>query len=355
MASLGICDTALRLWAPGRLYYRPEEQFIRVGPDWEDSIRFDRKQLIAQDTYGDLAHFSCDESLREYRQITFATDELGFRNFKHKKDRPVEIILLGDSFAMGSGTTQDKTLGSLLADQTKTNVYNLSIPSTPREQAINLLAESLKLNLGRGATLVWVLFEGNDLNDFVPIIEPLRAKPRSSLEKLTVMIGTLRGRSPIHKLLIGSWQGCVTSHLVLSRDIAPVGPVLFYKPYEESLARPESSVQSSIGWANIVQVFKTVADTARALDLKVLVAVAPTKEQVYVQKSEGPSLFSNLLREQASALDFDFLDLKPNLVKEGADLLNERTLLYWRDDTHWNEFGHQVVAQAIAAHLERAH
>jgi hypothetical protein len=62
-----------------------------------------------------------------------------------------------------------------------------------------------------------------------------------------------------------------------------------------------------------------------------------------------------LLRREALARSFDFLDLKLPLVHT-ADILHakESKMLWWKDDTHWNVEGHRVVSDILLRDLNMA-
>jgi hypothetical protein len=58
--------------------------------------------------YGESAQASNMAKYREYRVMRYGLDPFGFRN-DHIPDGPLDVIVLGDSFAAGTDTTQDQT------------------------------------------------------------------------------------------------------------------------------------------------------------------------------------------------------------------------------------------------------
>ena len=83
----------------------------------------------------------------ETRSIDFITDSYGFRN-KPLDEGPVyDILLLGDSFTVGNGTTQESTWATLLSSRYNLKVYNLAIPGSPWHSYVNLAMEMERLDI----------------------------------------------------------------------------------------------------------------------------------------------------------------------------------------------------------------
>jgi hypothetical protein len=195
-------------------------------------------------------------------------------------------------------------------------------------------------------------FEGNDLDEVSSITKPIEAIKRSTSQKYLQLFYTFQSSSPIRKLLGAFWLDCTTADMVLKRVLPKAGTVLFFKPYESSMTRTFDAVSSSIGWKNIKLAFETMQGISKENGFSVYVVLAPTKAQVYVDKSILPSALSLLLQEETKQRSFSFIDLKPYLIQKSEALLREKgDLLWWRDDTHWNEIGHEVVADVLTSHL----
>jgi len=91
------------------LDYRPENFLTTQSDMFKGLLRFNRNSTFRGTVHGDLAAMSGIREAREPREVEFITDERGFRN------RPMDYehaggILLGDSFALGAGTTQNATV-----------------------------------------------------------------------------------------------------------------------------------------------------------------------------------------------------------------------------------------------------
>jgi lysophospholipase L1-like esterase len=88
------------------------------------------------------------------------------------------------------------------------------------------------------------------------------------------------------------------------------------------------------------------------------VILLPTKGEVYrwllderepVREDSDPSGFAEAILEACDRLGLRCFDSKPYLVERARLLLQESgSLLWWRDDTHLNDHGHEAVAAFIA-------
>jgi hypothetical protein len=95
-----------------------------------------------------------------------------------------------------------------------------------------------------------------------------------------------------------------------------------------------------------------MASLARRFNFTVTVLLAPCEEQLYAPYFDGfppitePPHVLNFFADLSQRAGFDTIDLLP-LLRPYA----EHELLYFRDDAHWNERGHAVVAGIVADYL----
>ncbi len=95
-----------------------------------------------------------------------------------------------------------------------------------------------------------------------------------------------------------------------------------------------------------------MAELARVHGFRVTVAVAPCAVRLYAPyvdtlrpELEGPHLIDQLL---AASRRHGFITI--DLLQELRPYA-DRELLHFRDDDHWNERGHEVVAEIVARRL----
>jgi hypothetical protein len=97
------------------------------------------------------------------------------------------------------------------------------------------------------------------------------------------------------------------------------------------------------------------------LGLRTVVLILPTKGEVYpwilkgANKPSGEpraSGFSRAVLTACRRLGLSCLDVKPYFMQE-ADRIwaSKGELLWWRDDTHLNGHGHEVLAKFVARHV----
>ena len=100
----------------------------------KDGVYVKNQNIIIQQPYGDLIAVTKNhkdfENLIEPREIEFITDKLGYRNRKLFKSP--DLILVGDSFIVGNGVTQNEILSEQLSIKNDIDVYSLSYPGGPK-------------------------------------------------------------------------------------------------------------------------------------------------------------------------------------------------------------------------------
>lgn len=336
---------------------RPAERYIHRWPPLPRLQRYDAGVNFVGLTYGDLAAVSGRRDWREWHRIRFVTDEYGFRNEPPPAGaaaRPLDLIVLGDSFGVAAATTQEETLSGVLARDYRLNVYNLSVSREgPRQQYANLVLEGKRMNTREGACVLWLIFAGNDLDDqYDPELEdPVPARP-GVFARLAAGVVDFRARSPVRRLLSGN-----DSRSVIERKFIDGRRVLFNQYYAERRWRTAEEVMRHPNFGHLQTTLGAMRRLAGERRLRVSVALVPSKEEVYPWVLDGatawsagakPSGFSDVLRRLCEQLGFRFLDLKPALL-EDARRENEKSgaLLWWTDDSHWNGVGQRAAARAI--------
>jgi hypothetical protein len=358
-----VCDLVARPLMPYILEPRPTELFPRAWPPQPHVLRYVANVHFEGITFGDIAAMSPRKDLREGRRVTFITDNDGFRNDSSNwaTDRPLDLIVLGDSFCAASGTTQEQIISNVLAKDHGLNVYNLSLAGHgPLQEYATLVLENDRLKEREGTTVLWVLFTGNDLDDFYyPDLETSSPPILSWRDRLATSYASFRERSAVRQLIARS----DLSGLLVSRTAPDGRAVLFFKPYVDRTRRTVDEVRHHPNFDHLQTTFTLMRQFAQSKHLRVVVAVAPSKEEVYSwllnrepewTSSKEPSGFSVVAREFCDLNGFKFFDLKPTLIEASEKKFKESgELLWWRDDTHWNAVGQRVAAAAIYETLLR--
>lgn len=360
--TLTVSDLCLRPFMGPRLQSSPMNLFTRKLPELPLLGRWDPHVRFSGETYGDLAAMVGDPGLREPHQIVFQTDAAGFRN--DSVPAQVDLVVLGDSFGAWAGVTQDKMVSHLLARRLGVRTYNLSFPASgPWQQYVNFAIESPRLVFAPGARLMWLLYTGNDLDDDYGDTWRIEELPwRSGFNAWRVRYKTFRGRSPLHQLLdhLG-WRMTrrrTMAENVLKMELPDGRPMLFLKAQEEWPWRSESEVREHYNFSNLTRTLEAMKDLADRRDVRLSVVVLPTKGEVYpwILKRRPPtpddarsSGFFQAVQSACEDLGLTCADAKPHFVREAQRLFSSTgDLLWWRDDTHLNERGHEVLAEFLA-------
>src|SRR3954469_5014049 len=170
---IGVVEVALRLLPAETFSYRAWEA---VSVDAVPGAPFGPLHTYNNPTtYGDLAALGNLTDAREYRSERFTTDRLGYRNPPALADgAPIDAILLGTSFSVGAGMSDEDTLVAQLSRQSGQTVYNgsgaeyLQATAVARAQS---LAGSLNL---RHRLVIYEHLEPHDPPPRWPIEEQAR-------------------------------------------------------------------------------------------------------------------------------------------------------------------------------------
>jgi len=320
--------------------------------------------------YGDLASDALLRSARlfaavaERRYESYRIDAHGFRDTSPLERS--EIFALGDSYTFGS-TDQSRNWVARLETLVGQPVYNLGITGASPPQEVLVLQHVM----ARGARLrhvLWMLTEANDLDDdYDPPRRPsAEITPEGVVDVVKDAVRALRdevrGQSLLRRALTGDFVIGVRQagpsaedplmaearHRRIPLYHSPrLGYKLFHPAYVERAARPASAVERHPNRPRLDHVFADMRALAARAGFRVTVVIAPSDARLYarafgLEVSAEPHLIT-YLAALALRNGFDVVDLHALLIPYA-----ERELLYWRDDTHWNDRGHALVAQLIA-------
>lgn len=341
-------DISLRWLLAGKLAYRAHDRLFEYSPVYDEEFRYKPNAHITHKSSGDLANFACLQNPQEVRAISFKTDSYGFRNDREADAAsPIQILVLGDSFGVGVGMSQEDTWWNVLSARFDDKLYNLSLPGNPRDEAMVLKRELPRLQLAQDAVMLWLIFEGNDLDDTSNPQLGFDYTRLGIVNALQARLANLQHNSPIRRLVESLSYKCKRDALVVEREVGQLGNAFFLRAFDVPLLRTVEQLESDVGWLNVRAAMNEVKNTTDPLGLRIVVAVVPTKAQVYfrnqARSATALSAFAQLVQIESKKHGFDFVDLAPLLrrVAHAADTVEP---LYWREDTHWNRKGHRVIA-----------
>jgi SGNH hydrolase-like domain, acetyltransferase AlgX len=320
------------------------------------------------------SHKILRESVLKARNVAFVIDKYGLRN----TDDPAtaKIFALGDSFCLGYHMTQEATFITRMKALLGEPVYNMGASGTSPMQQYLLLQYMLRTypDAFKPRQLLWLLFEGNDLEENYDLLLPSPvSRLRSAFEGTVVgvvanMPALIRHESIIRLVTGGDVE--LTSEVgprtkfnhykVDGQSIgvplyhsARFGYRLFRQTYIDRATQPESYVRNHPNQPALVDTFRRMKALAAEHGFEVTVVTVPTAPRLYKADFEDlPPItkephFINYLKRLADENGFRRLDLYELLTPYA-----EKELIYNRDDTHWNERGHEIVAQLLAERVK---
>ena len=303
------------------------------------------------------------------KHVSMTIDQHGFRN--QQAPQAARVFTLGDSFTFGWGVSDGAQWATRLAARLHEPVYNLGVhDSSPVEEVARLryLLDSHP-DTFRPTHVVWLLFEGNDLEDSRALVPAAVAQAQQAtplfmgtvVEWLTQLPWVVQHESVIDRFVRGELHlrtpaGTTDPYVVDGiRSPHPIvhsathGHLLWLSEQLERARVSRPYVVEHPNYPRLAAAFTDMAGLARAHGFTVTVVLAPSAVRLYapfVDQLDPPLAPAHLLNElarQARAADFPVVDLFAQLTPYAA-----QELLHFRDDDHWNARGHQRVAGLVA-------
>ena len=361
--TLCAADTILRLVAGPLVYYRAHSELVRQDSDRPGLTRYVPNARSDRSTFGDLAAMSGDPAHRVNRREVFETDNRGFRNSPSARQQPFDLIILGDSFGMGLGSTQEETWTSVL-ERDGHHIYNLSMPATcAAHGAARLAAELPSIPLTRNATVIVPVYVGNDLEECTQEIDMKLSEQRPlAIAAARIAIDDYRSRSPVRQFamrLVYRW--IFADPVVTTRGLPDGRNVLFYKPHVRAAQLSVSEVEHSPNFSVLTKALSKIKTISEQHHTAMVVVILPTKEEMYdsMLRGESPNAipttssgFALAIMAFCASQALSCHDLTPNFMEAARSALKDKELLWWTDDSHWNTKGNRVAAHLISQAIE---
>lgn len=332
-----------------KIYYRPHEMQART--DWDGFRIYEPgSEIVFEQDHGDLRNLAPPDMQFETlsRRVVFKVDSFGFRNARDYYGQP--YVLVGDSFVAGTGNSQEDTLDAQLKALHGIEAYNLGYPGGTTHYAHNI--QKFRNEYGGDFQALVFLFEGNDFPDgsnpaaggWVRDFEASYKRIRRVYRSLFRDTHLYRYTYMAYKSLTGEAEEVpVTVMHLKGRRVA------VYNAYIEESAKTDYELPDEIEAA-----FRRVNE---AIDAFFFI---PTKYRVYADLweepvGELPDTNLEAAEDLGERLGTPVVDLTPAMKRAARNRLQEDdALLYWPDDTHWNEDGIAVAARVVCDTLEDA-
>jgi hypothetical protein len=352
-----VADGVTRALPVGHFSFRAWEAMTSnataQGP-FEPSARYDSTR-----SFGDLANMGNLRRMRIYRRETFTTDAYGFRNPPGLAESGTSsVLLIGDSFAAGSGVSDELTLAGQLAADWGQTTYTVA-PVFPSASSLPALARMLKMKPGS-----WVVHQQTYLytEAHARVLEPTRHPPVSPIVRFQRSFETdLR---PI-RILIERARKTFQDDVIFPNPFSPAVRLARLRNGDEMLFIAGEKVAGGVAPATVATIAESVRyakgldEAATRLGLKYVAVLVPVKTAVYrhllappiTDKPRVPAITAETER-QLLAEGLRVINLFEPLASLATESAGRHQYVFWRDDTHWNSLGISVAARAIAAAIE---
>lgn len=413
LLSLGATEALLgkfRLQLPGVIIAaRAELGLIGNDARWIDPARYKMRlkpnlETFAEWRHGDIARLGFipkDASRASVHRFPIRTDAEGFRNATVREK--IDVAALGDSFTDGTTSAVEETWPARLEQLTGRAVQNYGTSGFGPQQELYVLQDFALRHKPRWALLAF--FAGNDLHDAEVFEEWERGQHRLG-EGLTgpKLIASFRRYETLYLWTIlrvetESIAARLHGGSVEAKSAAPPsdqprfdrgmftvplnGRTLqfaFLPPYLQKLGTPRAVIAATRGWEITRKALLQMKLECEANGTTFVLMFVPSKDQVYwplVERTFPPGKVqeaidfycrynnmplraedvrahrldgNELLRDFCAENKIPMVDLTPALQGE-VDAGRE---VFFPDDTHWNEAGHEIAAREVAKFLQLA-
>lgn len=279
-------------------------------------------------------------------------DRNGFRNQEDLD--AADLVVVGDSFVESPLVPFEELTSSLLARKLAVSVLNLGQSGYgPQQELITLKRYGLPV---QPKTVVWMLYEGNDLEDYANYAKIMS----DGFSDWAAKQNSIRKRSFTRNLLV--WLNQITrrkamfEHLGYSRQTLLRTPGEFEgKSMYFSHSRPELSSDLLPSLEGTQRCIGDACRLAQEAGSKFLLVFVPHKYRVYRDLVE-PAPYSVVGKWQVDDLpdrmakwarshSISFIDLTRPLQRAARS----GTLVFFLDDPHWNSKGNRVAAEEIVS------
>ena len=305
----------------------------------------------------------------ERRPLSYFIGPDGLRELEPLSES--HVFALGDSFAFGFATDEGKTWTDLLGRSIGAPVYNLGVSATGPRSQLELFKYMLETHGSMHVQrLLWMIFEGNDLeNSYDEFLSDEAGPPRSPfdgtlLEPVLSVPARLKGTSVLRRLVRGNLAFSNGSHLYGQYEIDGQALPLplfhskkfgyrFFVPADMTAAtQPLDYTMNHPNRARLDKTFQEMQTLSQQQRFNVTVIIAPSDARLYGDAFEGfPALsakpyFASYVADLSRQMGFSVVNLLDSLRP-----FAQTELLYYRDDHHWNERGNAIVSQIISQAL----
>ena len=300
------------------------------------------------------------------RRVEMITNSLGFRDSAPRQISPKpsgrRLLILGDSFTEGVGVRYQQTFSGLLAEALEprgVEVLNGAVVSySPK--LYYLKARHLIQEVGLEFDQLAVFIDISDIQNEISY-EPFEPAEFSTMGQLTFGLKQFgRRRSFLYHSISRLVRTDVSAHAPTDQDhelfpclhgmdIATMADPLFQEA--ASMWTIKQAVFGKYGRRGLdlaLENMGELAELCRASNIELTVVVYPWPQQIQHRLLENLQVTEwRAFAEQRGA---KFVDLFPRFIDQRPHSV-VCSKYFLKGDVHWNEAGHQLVADALASAL----
>ena len=345
-----LCDVAFHFVRLDFLAFRGDEAMRQAAPlgyPYEPGRRFEHHA-----TSGDIASIANLPEYRAFRPQVFTTDRFGYRNAPAGVHLPPSVLLLGSSFTLGTGNSDEQTLARRLELISGCSVYNAGGWDRIVASTRSLIR---RLGMVHGLVLVEVL----ERDSWGPPIAMEARKPRIPHSDVVWWYYDQATRSRLkivaqrlYKSLCNDWfLPNPFKSSVAVRELEDGRPMLFIRNLEHH-GLPPVLEPHILG-------IERLRDALHEDGHRLGVYLVPDKLTVYrdlvrppvPQADVGARALAEVERK-VRALGVSTVNLEPVLHAAANEAFERGELIYWPDDTHWNPRGIEIAVHEISRVLD---
>ena len=337
------------------IHYRPNDKLMTHFNFYEPNEKVKMKM-----SYGDLGAMTAGndlyKSIHEPRFVEFITDRNGYRN----KDEIVDadFALIGDSFVVGNGTSQDSILSENLSRSLDYKFVNLGYPGSPYDYEI-IAKQKLKL-YGKKVKIFLFYFEGNDFINNNSTEPPKKFIFRKHIKKLESLKSKYLNfiYPKDHTLVRAIRRKGMSSYSKIQNFIKSknnsqnleyknqINKVKISKIGSKNIGFFQSYIDATN--SKVLNAYK-IKDNEILKDIEAIFFL-PTKFRVYndIKVNLGFETLNNLYLNNCIPI----INTTNELKKKASELIINDKYVFWRDDTHLNNFGIDVISKLIKYYMD---
>lgn len=304
---------------------------------------YPRMEIAKLETGGDLTH---DTSFSIPKRVKWMTDRYGYRKKDSEGIKP-QVVIVGDSNILGSRLTQEEMLSEVLEQKLKVPVY----PYAP-VGSINTFLKDLRFRKDPPGVVIVSIIEREILNMPFPKLSQKREGLLSFYEwrdkiKQTKWIqsaGVLLDRL-LKMNMLNYVRARIGNRAIIDFCHFPskFGPMYFVQGEAANKEVPDEHFRK------VIETIESYDHVLKKKGIRFIFLPIPNKENIYhdcLPNSRRPTFLEQLIQE-LKIREIDTVDTQTAFEDEYRI---HSALLYFLDDSHWNERGVQLAA-ALAAQL----